>query len=151
MVEKKLGYSCGIYGFGTRDENYPLTKAMVDHNHDRIKTIDWWKVGDKIDRKVLEGARAFKCEGGDGGDCRMGEDLVCLANCTAESVFLDIGGEARPPVILGKKGNGAKISTMATLEEAMDSSDQIMVGWFRNIETRFVIESSIVEGPVLSS
>ena len=33
MVEKMFGYSGCIYGFGARDENYPLHKAVVDHNH----------------------------------------------------------------------------------------------------------------------
>ena len=33
MVEKMFGYSSCIYGFGARDENYPLCKAVVDHDH----------------------------------------------------------------------------------------------------------------------
>ena len=33
MVEEKFGHSSCIYGFCTRDENYPLCKAMVDHDH----------------------------------------------------------------------------------------------------------------------
>ena len=33
MVEEKFGYSGCINGFLARDENYPLRKAVVDHNH----------------------------------------------------------------------------------------------------------------------
>ena len=33
MVEEKFGNSSCINGFRARDENYPLCKAMVDHNH----------------------------------------------------------------------------------------------------------------------
>ena len=33
MVEEKFGDSRGIYSFRTRDENYPLRKAMVNHDH----------------------------------------------------------------------------------------------------------------------
>ena len=33
MVEEKFGNPCGVYDLGTRDENYPLYKAMVDHDH----------------------------------------------------------------------------------------------------------------------
>ena len=106
MVEKKLGYACGIHGFGAGDENYPLTKAMVDHNHDRIEAINWGEVGDEVHREVLEGKRAFKGKESDGWDHRMGEDLVCLANHTSGNVFPNIGGKARPPVILGKESNG---------------------------------------------
>ena len=101
MVEEKLGYACGIHGFGARGENYPLTKAMVDHDHDRIKTVDQGKVGDEVNGEVLEGVRAFKGKVGHSWGHRMGKDLVCLANCIARNVFLDIGGKARPPVILG--------------------------------------------------
>ena len=151
MVEKKLGYSCSVHSFDARGKNYPLTKAMVNHNHDRVKTIDQRKVSDEVDREVLEGVRALKGKGGDGWDCRMGEDLVCLANCAARNVFPDIGGKASPLVILGKESNGTKMTIMATFEGAVGSSNQIMVGWFGDIETSFVIESSIVKGPILGS
>ena len=33
MMEKMFGHSSCIYSFGARDENYPLHKAMVDHDH----------------------------------------------------------------------------------------------------------------------
>ena len=33
MVEEMFGYSSRIYSFRARDENYPLHKAMVDHDH----------------------------------------------------------------------------------------------------------------------
>ena len=100
MVEKNLGYSCGVHSFGTRGKNYPLTKAMVDHDHDRIKTIDWREVSYEVNGEVLEGVRALEGKGSDSQDCRMDENLVCLANCASGNIFLDIDGEARPPVIL---------------------------------------------------
>ena len=124
---------------------------MVDHDHDRIKTSNWREGGNEINKEVLERIRVFKGKGGDSQDCRMGEDLVCLANCTARNVFPDIGGKARPPVILGKEGNGAKMTTMTTFEETVGSHDQIMAGQFRNIETSLIVESAIVKGPILSS
>ena len=151
MVEQKLGYSCSIHGFGARGENYPLTKAMVNNDHDRVKTIDQRKVSDEIDGEVLEGVRALKGKGGDGWDHRMDEDLVCLVSHAARNIFLDIGGKARPPVILGKEGDGAKMTAMAAFKGAVGSSDQIMVGQFGDIEMSFVIELSVVKGPILSS
>ena len=33
VVEEMFGHSGHIYGFRARDENYPLHKAMVDHDH----------------------------------------------------------------------------------------------------------------------
>ena len=33
VVEEKFGYSGHIYDFGARNENYPLCKAVVNHDH----------------------------------------------------------------------------------------------------------------------
>ena len=33
MVEKMFGHSSGIYSFRARNENYPLYKAVVNHDH----------------------------------------------------------------------------------------------------------------------
>ena len=100
MGEKELGYSCSIHHLGARGKNYPLTKAMVDHDHDRIEAIDWGEVGDEVHREILKGLRAFKGKGGDSWERRMGEDLLCLASCASGDIFPDIGGKAGPPVIL---------------------------------------------------
>ena len=99
MVEKKKGYFCSVHGFGARGKNYPLTKAMVDHNHNRVKTIDQREISDEVDGEVLEGLGTFKGKGGDGWDHRMGEDFVSLANCASRNIFPDVGEEARPPVV----------------------------------------------------
>ena len=129
MVEKKLDYSCSVHGFGTRGKNYPLTKAMVDHDYERIKAIDWREVGDEVNEEVLEGARALEGKRSDGQDCRMDQDLMCLTNCTPGNIFLDVGGEARPPIILQKEGNGAEVSTVAPLKGTVDGGDQVVAGW----------------------
>ena len=99
MVEKKLGCFCGVHGFGARGKNYPLTKAMVDHDCNRIKTSDQRKVGDEVDGEVLERAGTLEGKESDGWNCRMDEDLVCLANHTARNVFSDVDKEAGPPVV----------------------------------------------------
>ena len=73
------------------------------------------KVSDKVHREVLERVGSFKSKGGDGWDHRVGEYFVCLANCTLGNIFLDVGREAWPPVILRKEGNGLQVAAMATL------------------------------------
>ena len=40
---------------------------------------------------------------------------------------------------------------MAALEGTVDGSDQIVAGQFGNIEASLVIESPVIESPVLSS
>ena len=39
MGEKELGDSCSVNVFQTRAINYPLTKPMVYHDHDQIKSM----------------------------------------------------------------------------------------------------------------
>ena len=38
MFEKERGYSSSVNLFGARAENYSLHKAVVDHDHARVKT-----------------------------------------------------------------------------------------------------------------
>ena len=45
---------------------------MIDHDHDRIKTINWREVGDKVNREVLKEVGALKSKGSDGWDHRVG-------------------------------------------------------------------------------
>ena len=61
-VKKQLGNSCSINGFMARCKNYPLHKAMVDHDHDRIKSHRRREVGDEVDGQL------FKREDGSGLD-----------------------------------------------------------------------------------
>ena len=61
-VKKQLGNSCSINGLLARCKNYPLCKAMVDHDHDRIKPCRRREVGDKVNGQL------FKREGDSGLD-----------------------------------------------------------------------------------
>ena len=50
-----MGDSCSINGFRARSEDYPLCKAMVDHDHNRIKPRIEREVSDEINRELFEG------------------------------------------------------------------------------------------------
>ena len=52
--KKKLGNAGGINVFGTRSEDYPLCKAVVDHDHQGIMAGGWGKIGDEVNRELLE-------------------------------------------------------------------------------------------------
>ena len=81
IVKKELGNSSCINGFGARSKNYPLCKAVVDYDHDRIKARGWWKVGDEVDGELFEresGDGQYGTEEWSGG---MGVDLVLLIDC----------------------------------------------------------------------
>jgi len=45
-VEEKGGDSFGSDSFLSGAENYPLSKAMVYHNQERIEAGGGWEVGD---------------------------------------------------------------------------------------------------------
>ena len=49
IFKEKLGNSSGVNGFGARTKDYPLHKAVVNHNQDRIKTEGGRKIGDEVD------------------------------------------------------------------------------------------------------
>ena len=65
FMEKEGSYSLGEDGFLCGVENYPLCKAMVDHNQQRIETRGSGKVSDEVAGDLLEGVR---CTGFDQGE-----------------------------------------------------------------------------------
>ena len=54
MGKKELGDAGSINVFGAGSKDYPLCKAMVDHDHQRIMAGRWGKIGDEVNRKLLE-------------------------------------------------------------------------------------------------
>ena len=121
---------------------------MVDHNHDRVKTIDREKIGDEVHGEVLERVGPFKSKGGDGWDHRIGEYLVCLAYCTARDIFSNIDREAWLPVILGEECNDVQMATMAALKRAVGGGSQVMAGHLRYVEAGLVVKAAIIKGLV---
>ena len=56
FVEKEGGDSFGGNGFLSRAKNYPLSKPMVYHDHERIEARGDREVRDKVTGDLLEGA-----------------------------------------------------------------------------------------------
>ena len=52
--KKKLGNAGSINVFGTGSKDYPLRKVVVDHDHQRIMASGWGKIGDEVNRELLE-------------------------------------------------------------------------------------------------
>jgi hypothetical protein len=50
MFKEKFGYPFRCDCLQARDNNYPLTKAMVYHNHDRVETPRRREISDKVHR-----------------------------------------------------------------------------------------------------
>ena len=90
----------------------------------------------------------FESKGSDSWDCRIGEHLVCLADCTSGDIFPNISGEAWPPVILGEEGNGVEVTTMAAFKGTVGSRNKMMAGNVRYIGAGLEVEMSIIEDPI---
>ena len=62
-IKKQLGNSCGINGLLARGKNYPLCKAMVDHDHDRIEPHRRREISDEVNGQLLKGESGSGLDG----------------------------------------------------------------------------------------
>ena len=98
-VKEQLGNSCSINGLMARCKNYPLRKAMVDHDHDRIKSHRRREVGDEVNGQLFERKGDVGLDWKQRWDNRVHVSLVLLAYRTAGDKVLHEGGETGPPEI----------------------------------------------------
>ena len=63
FVEKEGGNSFSGDGFLGGAKNHPLSKAMVDHDQERIEAGGDGKIHDEIARDLLEGAGGDRFDG----------------------------------------------------------------------------------------
>ena len=101
FVEKEGGDSFGGNGFLGRAKNYPLSKPMVYHDHERIEARGDREIRDKIAGDLLKRARGNGFNGRKGGYGGVRVNLVLLAKGTAFDVAADDGGESGPPELGG--------------------------------------------------
>ena len=101
FVEKEGGDPFGGNGFLGRAENYPLSKPMVYHDHERIEAGGHGEIRDKIAGNLLKRTRGDGLDRGQGRHGGVCVSLVLLAESTAFNIAADIGSEARPPEFSG--------------------------------------------------
>ena len=92
FVEKECSNTFGGDVFLCGTENHPLSKPMVNHNQEGIKSSRRGEVSDEVTGYLLEGARCQGVNGGEQENSRVSIGLVLLASCTTFNVFVDIGG-----------------------------------------------------------
>ena len=63
FVEEKGSNSLGSDGFLRWAKDYPLSKAMVDHDQKGIEAGREGQIGDEIAGKLLERTRCGRCDG----------------------------------------------------------------------------------------
>ena len=119
-VKKQLGNSCSIDGLLARCKNYPLSKAMVDHDHDRIKSRGRREIGDEVNRELLKGESDDRFDGKQRRCNGMSVNLVLLANGAASDEVFDEGGKTRPPEIPLENGLGLKDPHMPRQRGSVD-------------------------------
>ena len=107
-VKKQLDNSCGINGLVARCKNYPLCKAMVDHDHDRIKSCRRREIGDEVNGQLLKGESDIGLDREQRRHDRVCVGLVLLADGASGDKVLYEGGETRPPEILFQDHFGMK-------------------------------------------
>ena len=123
-VKKQLGDSCGVNGLLARCKNYPLHKAMVDHDHDRIKAPRRRKISDEVNGELLEGESDSGLDREQRGHNRVHVGLVLLADGAAGNKVFHEGGEAWPPEIPFQDCFGAKDTHVTQQRGGMDGVEQ---------------------------
>ena len=113
MGKKKLGNASSINVFRAGSENYPLRKAMVDHNHQGIMTGRWGKISDEVNGELPEWEGRRRGDGRQGRTCGMMVHLVLLACDAARDKGIDKGGQTRPPEVTFDDGLGAETPCMS--------------------------------------
>jgi hypothetical protein len=92
FVKKKGGNPfCGGCFLGWA-ENYPLCKAVVDHDQEGIKAGRGREIGDEIAGELLEWSRRGGSDGGKGGYGGVRVCLGLLAISAAFDLFSDVLG-----------------------------------------------------------
>ena len=54
MGKEKLSYVGSIDVFGAGSKDYPLRKAVVNHDHQGIMAGGWGEISDEVNRKLPE-------------------------------------------------------------------------------------------------
>ena len=120
VVKKQLGNPSSVDGLLARCKNYSLSKAMVDHDHDRIKTRGGGEVGDEVNRELSKRERDRGLDREQRRDNRVSVGLVLLTDwATGDEVF-DECGEARPSKITFQDCLGAEDTHVTQQGRGMD-------------------------------
>ena len=146
-VKKQLGNSCGVSGLMARCKNYPLHKAMVNHDHDRIKPRRRREVGDEVNGQL------FKREGDNGFDReqrwynRVCVGFVLLADGAAGDKVLHEGGETWPPEIPFQDRLGMKDPHVTRQRGGVDGVEQGRAGRGGYKHVIVEVKMTVIERP----
>ena len=86
-MEEEVGNPFRSDGFLGRAKNYPLSKAMANHDQKGIEAHGKGKICDKVARDLLEGTSERGANGSEGRNGGVCVRFVLLENCTSFNVF----------------------------------------------------------------
>ena len=140
LVEKEGCDPFGGDGFLGRAKNYPLSKPMVYHDHERIEARGDREIRDKVAGDLLERARGNGLDGREGGYGGVCVNLILLAKGAALNITADERGKARPPKLSGDQLSGfqeARVSGgFMIVASCKDGAAEGVVGG--DIDTAFI-------------
>ena len=122
-VEKQLGNSCSVNGLLARCKNYSLSKAMVNHDHNRIKSRGGREGGDEVNGELFKGERDSGLDREERRYDGVSVGLVLLADGTTSDEVFYKGGEARPLEIPFQNCFGAEDTHVASQRGRMDGME----------------------------
>ena len=113
MVEKEFSYSGRVDRFGTWNNNHPLHKAVVDHDHNGVHPMYFGEIRDKVHRKLFKGKEGCRSDGVQWWTDRMGVHLVLLAHGASFDEFVYVDSQAGPPEVVFEEGFGMELACMS--------------------------------------
>jgi hypothetical protein len=148
VLEEEFGYSFQGNCFQTWDNNYPLHKAMVYHDHDRVETPRWRKVSDEIHQEEGEGHSCSGRDRNEGRGHRVRIRFHLLAQGATVNIFMDIGAKTRPPIILFDKFLHFEVARVAHCGMIMKLAEEVVASGRRHISMVFVVQNGINNFPI---
>ena len=113
MGKEEFGHPRRIDVFGTWNDDHPLRKVVVDHDHDRVFTGYFGKIRDEINGDLFEWEVGGRGNRGEWGSNGVGVYFVLLTGGTSFDETIDEDSKSRPPEVLFYERFGAEASRMS--------------------------------------
>ena len=148
MGEKEFSNSGHVNVFRARDDDYPLCKAVVDHNHNGVHSAYFREISNKVYGELLKRKGCRRCDGVQWRANWVCVHLVLLAYGTSFDELVDIGSQARPPEISFQEGFGVESTCVPECRRGMEGGYKGLVGIWWDVHLSFVVEMTPFVCPV---
>ena len=146
--EEKSSYFGHVDGFGAWNDNYPLHKAVVDHDQNGVHPAYFQEVCNKVHRELF---KREGCCGSDGVQWRANRvciHFVLLAYGASFNELVNVSSQAWPPEVTFKESLGMESTCMPKGGRGMKGGYKGMAGVRWNVHPPFVIEMTSFICPI---